>query len=442
MAWFRRRREETRTDISMGGFDNLLRLLNAYQTQFAFNGHTYTTGDPRKAAEQAVNQSAPVFSLVAVRMLVFSEVRFSYQRYRDGRPSELFGTNNLTLLERPWVGATTGDLLARMEYDASAHGNSYWVEEMGQLCRLDPCYTTVITGDVTEPLTGRKVGSRLVGYAYKEPGAPNGVLYPASMVAHYKPIASSSEFVGASWIASVLPDVNSDLHLTQYKSALVNNAATPQLVVTFEPGISPEQFQEVKAIIDADHTGSTNAFKTLYLGAGVDVKTVGMNLEQLAFKATQGAGETRLAAAAGVPVPIVGFSEGLQGSALNAGNYGASRRRFADGTMRPLWRSAAGALQNIAPPPGRDARLWYDDRDVSFLQEDVMDAAEIKQKEAYTMEALVRTGFTPDSAVEAIRTGDWSVLKHSGLVSVQLQTPGVKPELPARSEQLALPVAG
>jgi phage portal protein BeeE len=58
---------------------------------------------------------------------------------------------------------------------------------------------------------------------------------------------------------------------------------------------------------------------------------------------TQGAGETRIAAAAGVPPVIVGLSEGLQAATYS--NYSQARRRFADGTMRPLWRNAAVARE-------------------------------------------------------------------------------------------------
>jgi hypothetical protein len=49
--------------------------------------------------------------------------------------------------------------------------------------------------------------------------------------------------------------------------------------------------------------------------------------------------------------------------------------------MRPLWRNVAGSLANIvAVPPS--AELWYDDRDIPFLQEDQQDAAVIQQTRA------------------------------------------------------------
>lgn len=445
MGLFRRRKvevQEVRAADPALSINEYLRLL---QTQFQFNGHAYNVAGNNVStrAVEAFQTSSPVFALVAVRMLVFSEVRFGFQPFRAGRPGELYGTAALALLERPWKGGTTGDLLSRMEFDASFYGNSYWVVEQGEMVRLDPCYVTIITGSYTEPTTGALVGEKLIGYSYKDPMQRDALVYPAEQVGHYRPIASGQQFLGQSWVASVLPDVIADDQMTVYKQALVRNAATPNLVVTMAPGVSQEQFLATKAVIDAGHTGAFNAFKTLYLGGGVDVKVLGLNFEQLAFKATQGAGETRLASAAGVPVPIVGFSEGLQGSALNAGNYGASRRRFADGTMRPLWRAAVGALETLVPPPAIDSRLWYDDRDVSFLQEDVKDAADIKSTEALTIEALIRSGFDPMSAVNAVRTGDWARLAHSGLVSVQLQPPGAQ-AVPVRSllPPLALSTGG
>jgi hypothetical protein len=79
-------------------------------------------------------------------------------------------------------------------------------------------------------------------------------------------------------------------------------------------------------------------------------------------------------------------------------------------------------------------RLWYDDRDVSFLQEDVLDAAEIRGKDAQTMRTLVDGGFNPDSVIEAVTTGDMGLLTHSGTLSVQLQPPGEGTE-PAAPDQ-------
>jgi hypothetical protein len=71
-----------------------------------------------------------------------------------------------------------------------------------------------------------------------------------------------------------------------------------------------------------------------------------------------------------------------------------------------------------------DSRLWYDDRDIPFLQEDEKDDADIQQVQAATIRTLVDAGFTWQSAVSAVTNGDMTMLEHTGLFSVQLQKPG------------------
>jgi phage portal protein BeeE len=210
---------------------------------------------------------------------------------------------------------------------------------------------------------------------------------------------------------------------TAHKLKFLEQGATVNLVVSLDKDITATAFESWVDAMDKDHKGLVNAYKTLYLGGGATPTAIGSDMVQMDFKAVQGAGETRIAAAAGVPPVVVGFSEGLQGSSLNAGNYSAARRRLADLTMRPLWRNAAGSLASIVPVP-TDAELWYDDRDIAFLQEDMKDAADIQQADALTIRQLVDAGFKPETVVDAVTAGDLKRLVHTGLFSVQLQEPG------------------
>ena len=399
---------------------------------FKFNGQHFVipSSQSQHITAQQGAANAVVFSCLAVRLHVFSEIRFTWQRYSAGRPGEMFGTPALSILERPWPTGSTGDLLARMEIDASLYGNSYHVRVGSDLVRLDPQHVQIVTADHLDEVSGKPFGQRLMGYAYS-PSGQEAAFWTPDEVAHYAPLPDPEHpYRGVSWLNAVLPDVIADRAMTGFKSSFIDNAATPNLAVVYPPGVTKEQVERVKEVIEARHSGPENAGKTLYMAGGADVKTIGSNFNDLALKATQGAGETRIAAAAGVPASIVGISEGLAGSALNSGNYTAARRRFADGTMRPLWRSACSALQVIARPPDAGARLWFDDRDVSFLQEDVKDEADIRAQHAQTIKTLVEAGYTPGSVVEAVTTGDFTALAHSGLLSVQLQEPGAQAPAP------------
>jgi phage portal protein BeeE len=366
--------------------------------------------------------NGPIFAIVLARLMLFTEARFQFRRLINGRPGDLFGGENgeLSLLERPWPNGTTGELLARMEQDASFAGNSYDVNEGDRLRRLRPDWVSIVlSGDPDE-----EFDVDVLGYAYTPGGLGRGEtkIYLPEEVCHWSPIPDpESQYRGMSWLTPVIRELQADQAATDHKSAFFKNGASPRLVVSLKESVREEQFKKfVRAM--ADSTGGTDqAYKTMYLAGGADVTVAGADLRQLDFRATQGAGETRLCAAGGVPPIIVGLSEGLQAATYS--NYASARRKFGDHWARPQWRSACAALASITEVPD-GSELWYDDRDIAFLREDMKDAAVIRQTDAATINTLITAGFTAESAVNAVVNGDMTLLEHSGMVSVQLQPPG------------------
>ncbi|MFF4417493.1 phage portal protein [Streptosporangium sp. NPDC001559] len=411
-------------------------------SQFMYGGALYGGGVQQTIAGQAERITVdlaglasaayaahgPVFALMAVRMRVFSSVRLVWQQVRggNGRPGKFFGNSDLSLLETPWVGGTTQDLLTAMIVDLDLTGNSYFTRVGGELVRLRPDWVSI----VLEPrqFRGGTLGYRRIGYLYQEGGLGygdgGGIPLLPDEVCHFTmepdPLAT---YRGMSWLTPVLRELQNDKLMQVHQRKFFENGATPNMVISLDAAVKPDMMERFVAKFRERHEGVENAYRTLMVGGGADVTVVGANFDQMAFTGVQGRGETRLAAAAGVPVTIVGFSEGLQGSSLNAGNFGQARRQFADGTMHALWSSAAGSLQQIvSPPPG--ARLWFDTRNVPFLREDAKDAAEIQQIRAATIRTLGDAGYTSDSVKAAVEADDMSLLEHSGLYSVQLQPPG------------------
>jgi phage portal protein BeeE len=225
-----------------------------------------------------------------------------------------------------------------------------------------------------------------------------------------------------SWLTPVVREIMGDGAATAHKLKFFENGGTPNMVIKRDDPVTGDTFNAWVAAMRAGNEGLANAYKTLYLSAGADATAVGADMQQLDFKVVQGAGETRIAAAAGIHPVIVGLSEGMQGSSLNAGNFNSARRMVADRTMSPLWRNVAGSLEVLVPPPG-GSRLWWDGRDIPFLREDRKDAAEIQQIKAASIRQLVDAGYVPESVVKAVEGENMTLLKHSGLYSVQLQPP-------------------
>jgi len=406
---------------------------------FSFGGTSYPLLNTTMASmneeaigstlSQVAKSNGPVFALMLARLQVFSQARFQWTRFDRGAPADLFGTDELAVLERPWPGGTTADLLARMEINVTTAGNSY-VRRVGRgersrLVCLRPEWMYIVLGSQTDadhPAEAADV--ELLGYVYKPPNAKM-VSFLADEIAHYAPIPDpDATYLGMSWITAALRDISGDNLMTDHKRAFLRNAATPNLVIKFDPSIGMAAVKEFKEIFEAEHQGALNAYKTVYLGGGADATVVGKDFQQLEFSVTQGKAESRLASCAGVPPSWVGFSEGLQGSSLNAGNFTAARRRFGDGTMQHMWQNVAASLEILVRRPSVGAYLWFATKGIPFLHMDSKDAAEVAFQEAQTITTLVREGFTAESVVAAVQNHDWGRLVHTGRVSVQLQTPG------------------
>lgn len=421
MGLIRRRKEERAASLTVSDY---LAQLNWLGTLYPMPQQTLqgteerVSGNFEGLVSGAYQSDGVVFACILARMLLFSEARFIFRQLRNSRPGNLFGTTELGILETPWPNGTTGDLLARALVDADLAGNAFIVRAGNRLRRLRPDWMTIVLGsDASE------WDADVAGYLYHPGGKTSGhdpVVFDVSQVAHFAPIPDpTSPHRGMSWLNPVISEIEADKQATQHKRMFFVNGATPNMVITGLPQ-SKEQFDAWVEKFRQKHEGSDNAYRNLYLSGAVDAKVVGANLQQLDFKVTQGAGETRIAAAAGVPPVIVGLSEGLQAATYS--NYAQARRRFADGTIRPLWRNFCGSVAKLVTVP-QGSQLWYDDRDIPFLHEDALDATTIRQTQAASISTLVSAGFDADSVVDAVVSGDMTRLTHTGLFSVQLHPP-------------------
>lgn len=412
-----------------------------YQSTLATKTEQVSSGFAGLAA-LAHGANGVVFACMSTRQYVFSAARFRFQRLRDGKPSDMFGTPALQLLETPWVGGTTQDLLSRMIQDADLAGNSFNVldtpisrlggDDQAEIVRLRPDWVEIAV-EVRERY-GRSMGFRKVGFIYTEGGVHSGndpVPLLLDEVAHFMPMPDPlASFRGMSWLTPVVREIENDSLMNTHKRKFFENGATPNMVIKHGPTADREKIIDFNKRLQAENGGVDNAYKTLNLYPGADATIVGANMQQVDFKQVQGAGETRIAAAAGTPPVIVGLSEGLEAATYS--NYAQARRRFGDGTIHPLWQNAAGSLAPLLPSPGPDTRLWYDADNIPFLREDEKDAAEIQSTRASTISTLISAGYTPNSVVAAVEADDNRLLVHTGLYSVQLQAPGsAVPALPA-----------
>jgi len=391
---------------------------------------------------RALNSCPPAFAAQMVRALVLSQARFTFRNrpWHSTAPRKTFGTTALSLLENPWPNGTTGDLVGLMEWHAGLAGNAFVLEQRDRLRVLRPDWVGLFYGSELDPDSpDHALDGELLAYVYQVGGIGNSQTKPTVLpvgvdrVAHWVPPGledPENPGRGMSWITPGLRDIQADQAATEFKTKFLTNGATPNMIVKGLPATTKEQFNEIVDMIEERHTGFANAFKTLYLTGGADATIVGSNLKELDLTHTQGGGETRLSMLSRVPAPVLGIAAGLEGSSLNAGNFGQARRLFADTWVFPTLQDLAHTLSAITDVPYTDAELWFDAIDIPLLREDARDAADINSTKASTISALVSAGYTPESAVAAVESGDFRILKHTGLYSVQLQPAGAPAPAP------------
>jgi phage portal protein BeeE len=355
------------------------------------------------AAASAFSGNAIVFPAILARIMLFSEARFQLQSVSD---KKLFGNQSLAVLEHPWPDGTTGDLLARMELDVSLAGNAYVWDAGDQLVRWRPDWVTIISEIVDGP---RGPYRRKTGYYFEPPkdaqaqyGDPQMV--PAEEVAHWAPVPDpQAEFRGMSWLTPVLREAQADSAMTVYKEKYLQNSATPNLLIKYAQKLQPGTIDSLRERVTARYGGVDNAFKTLILDQGADLTVIGNSLAQMDFSNVQSAGTERILAASMVPAVLVGL-EPLRGAGRG---YQESMVKLANMYARPQWRSACGALQKLVPGiPEQGVRLWYDTSDIAALQDTETNQAQAALVRGQTLLVCVQAGFTHESSVAYVRSGD------------------------------------
>ena len=378
--------------------------------------------DFRDYAENGYASSGIIYSLVLARLALFSQAEIKFQNLTTRR---LFGTPALSLLEQPWPGGTTSDLLARMEQDVSLAGNAYVYRTRDRLVRLRPDWVEIAHAEWRDDEGFEHYD--VIGYTYREDGYDDPVFLPVEDVAHWTPIPDPlARYRGMSWVTPVVREVQADKQMTDYRSAFFKNAATPNLLIKYQQRLSPATVDAIRTRWQARYSGASAAGATVVLDEGADVSVVGQSMEQMTFAAVQAAGEARMASAAGVPPIVAGLQAGLDAATYS--NYGMALRAFANSTMTHLWTSAVASLAKLVDVP-TGSRLWFDTSAIPALQDAETERATAAHVYAQAASVLITAGYEPVSVQDALIAGDMNLLTHSGLVSVQLQNPGQAPAM-------------
>ena len=368
-------------------------------------------------AQQAYATNGVVFACILARMMLLAEATFKFRTLAD---KKLFGNEDLRILEYPWPNGTTGELIARAEQDASLEGNSYWWQaEPDLLVRLPPGEVTIVSR--TQMAPGGGTYKQVIGYDWDPSLASDpdrsktAQFFTVDEVAHYSPLPDHLAKVrGMSWLTPILTEVGVDSGMTAYKQKYMSHG-TPIASVRYAQKLRPDTIDAVQERIMAKYGGVSNAWRPLIFDQGAD-PVVGTPLKDLDFRAVQAGGETRICSAAGVPPVIVGLVDPDPSE-----SYQAAMRRFADLTVRPLWRNMCSSFEKFVNLPPKGVQLWYDTSDIAALQAAETEKAQVMQVQAAAGLTWIQAGMTRESVISAVSAGDIGLL----VPDPNAPTPGV-----------------
>ncbi|PZN97427.1 MAG: phage portal protein [Alphaproteobacteria bacterium] len=279
------------------------------------------------------------------------------------------GHQALALLASAGFGASGPGLIEMLAAQLLLHGNAYVEAACGPdglpaaLFALRPERVTVESDSRGWP-TGYlyRAGDMVTRYPAETVGDRAALLHIRS----YHPL---DDHYGAGCLGAAAGAVEVHNAAAKWNRALLDNAARPSGALVYQPGdgssLTPDQFERLKAEMEAGYAGAANAGRPLLLEGGLSWQAMSLTPAEMDFARARDAAAREIALAFGVPPLLLG----LPGDATYA-NYKEANVALWRLTLLPLTGRILAALSAHLQNwwPGLELRV---DRDaVPALSED------------------------------------------------------------------------
>ena len=254
------------------------------------------------------------------------------------------------LLARPNADQTLPDLLERLYGHLQTHGNAYLecVRREGE-----PVALYALRPDRVAREAGPDGWTE--GYTYRAGGATRRIGREADgflPVLHLALADPASDVSGRSPLDAARQAVETHDAACAWNRELLRNAARPSGAVVHRgpdgaPNLTGEQFDRLKAELEASFQGGQNAGRPLVLDGGLDWRPLGLTPQEMDFVQLKHAAARDIALAFGVPPQLLG----IPGDNTYA-TYREANLAFWRQTVLPLAAKLAGGLSAWLGGPG------------------------------------------------------------------------------------------
>jgi HK97 family phage portal protein len=192
---------------------------------------------------------------------------------------------------------------------------------------------------------------------------------PAESVIHIRNMHPLDDHYGLGCLGAASGAVAIHNAAAKWNKALLDNAARPSGALTYDTGdtgaLSNEQFDRLRAELDAGFAGAMNAGRPMLLEGGLKWQALSMSPADMDFISLKEGAAREIALAFGVPPMLIG----LPGDATYA-NYREANKALWRQAILPLAGKILDALCQGLRPWFADVQLGIDLDHVSALSED------------------------------------------------------------------------
>ena len=279
--------------------------------------------------------NALVYACIRLKATATAEAPLVVYDTRQSPPVPVAATAPLVqLLQQPNPYMTQYEMVELIVTQLELCGVSFWWKQRGRtgqvvaLWPLRPDRVVVV----------RDPQAIIAGYRYLVDGEAFD-LPPQDVLAFNYPDPASPDggiTGGLGTLQALARDVDIDNEAGLFASSVLQNYATPGLVLRVKTPLTRDEAEQLKRAFRERYGALQRGEPIVLAGDDVELQPVSYSLNDLAFPDLRALGEARICAGFGVPAILVGAKVGLDRSTFS--NVAEAREYFAETTLAVIWR--------------------------------------------------------------------------------------------------------
>ena len=316
------------------------------------------------AVKHGYSRSATVYSCINLIAKSAASVQWkTYKRNSKGVWEEILDHPLTLLLEKPNPYMSQKDFIERMTHSLYLGGNSLFTKiraTNGQVLEL-----WYLPQDNVKPVPDAR--EFIKHYEYNAEGVKR--IIETKDIIHNQFLNPADLFWGIAPIKAAAEIIDTDNEAIAWNRHSMKNRAISDGAFILEQPLTREQWEEARAQITEQHTGTENARTFWVLGAGAQWQPLSMSPAEMDFINSRKLNREDICSIFGVPPVMIGYYENA-----TLANVSEGRKIFWQDTIVPYLVDIRNSLNAaLAAEYGTDIRLDFDTSTVEALQENIAD---------------------------------------------------------------------